>query len=317
MVSLRSIVCSLALIAACLSCGGGDRPTPTVPGAPSSPGVPAPAPGPGLGPVGTGAHAYFEALSSRADVVGAYSLRDQGMIETYVRNRPNRSVTYDYAADTYPAKQDAAKIVIPADRVSLPNQIWLPVNRTAPVLITWDAWFGREFAHSNHGITRYKNFHICSPEDTLWYEVRSDFKRANLPAIAMVDTRGNFKGLKGPNVTNTDPIEPQANQFTIFPETWVRYWALVDVRQTDRAAPEWSLVSLWVADENTDAVQILEQRQIKVDRHVGIFRLEYNTSTEFSRTPARGPMVAYARNVVMLGDIRYQDVPALFQRPRK
>ena len=307
----RTLAVTLAALtfAGLLSCKGGD-PQPLR--SPVAPETPAPTPPPVPAPSSAG-HAYFERVRTRPEVVASYSLRDQAMLDSFAHGPGIRAdyVTYDYAADAYPAKQDAAKVTIPPDRVSLPTQIRIPLNRVQPTLVTWDAWFGKEFLFSYHGIAGYKNFQFTSPNAMIWFEVRSRFIEAPAGAIARVDTRGYFRDGMGPNVTKAAPIEPQAGTFVIRPETWVRYWAFIDIRQTDPGSPEWSTLSLWVADETDGPVQIIDRRQIKLNATLGMFWLEYNTSSNVERQ--RGPLVGYARNVVVLGNVT--DIPSLFERP--
>lgn len=305
--TLRNLVLA-AVPAALLACGGSKgHPGPVSPVIPS---LAAPEPSPL--PDGR-SHAYFEMLRARPDVIGAFSLREQSMIDEYSHGPPTdaRYVTYDFSNDTDPRRQDAAKITIPPDRVSLPTQVRIPLYRTEPTLVTWDAWFGREFQFANHGIAGYKNFQFSSPNAVIWFEVRSRFIEALPPDIATVDTRGYFRNGMGPNVTKDVPILPQAGTFTIRPETWTRYWALIDIRQTDPSSAAWSTVSLWVADEKQGPVQIIDRRQIKVDQSVGMFWLEYNSSSNVVRT--RGPLVGYVRNIVVLSDVT--NPASLLERP--
>jgi len=132
-------------------------------------------------------------------------------------------------------------------------------------------------------------------------------------AIGVVDARG-YGGQDhpfGPNVTNAAPLSPEVGSFTIRPTTWTRYWAFIEQRAND-----WDLVSLWVADENHDPVQILDRLQLSVKGSVDQFWLEFNTSSH-GKGVALPERVAYARNVAMLRNIEYKDVKTLFQRPVK
>lgn len=327
-----------------------------------------------------GPHAYFEMLSARPDCMAAYSLRDKAQLEEFKnsKRKPQR-VTYDPAADTDPRRQDAAKIVVPAGKVSLGNTVRLPIGTSdgTTTLVTWDAWFGREFRFENTSIGNYKTFQFASPKDRIWFEVRTRFKQdeerqtkraqnirrraalragerhaqtqpaesvpspskaerpkrraarkqaeaaAEEPAaapdltrpadsgdiIGMVDARGYGGQDKpfGPNVTNSAPLSPQIGTFAVQPETWTRYWALIEQRAND-----WDLVSLWVADEHHDPVQILDRLQLSVKGSVDQFWLEYNTSSK-GKGAALPERVGYARNVVMLRNVK--DVASLLVRP--
>jgi hypothetical protein len=248
--------------------------------------------------------------------MAAYSLRDQAQIDQYrTKKRQSSWVTYDPPADPDPRRQDAAKIVVPADRPSLPTQVRLPIPPWAgsSLMVTWDAWWGSEFRHENTGIGNYKAFQLSS-DDRIWTEVRSRFQQAEgSPAVANVDVRFYGGESTGPNVTDNVPLSPQVGTFAIQPETWTRYWAFF------KPAGEWYEFSLWMADENLDAVLLIDRLQLKPNpdssrRDWEKFWLEYNTSAN-TIPEGRGPLVAYARNVVMLRNV--PDPTNLLQRPQR
>src|SRR5688572_24362708 len=78
-------------------------------------------------------HGYFDALVNRPEHWKSYSLRDQRQLQTrenggYAHcNACPLAVTYDPTNDPDPRRQDAAKVVIPANRNSLPNQVRVPM----------------------------------------------------------------------------------------------------------------------------------------------------------------------------------------------
>jgi len=313
------VACSVTLAVA-LSCGGPKDSqslgSPTAPGPIVNPPAPVPAPVPGA------PHRYFDSLKGRTDVLAAYSLRDQAMLDTYAHGPAATAVnvTYDFANDPYPNKQDAAKVTIPADQVSLLDTVRLPIPPTGgqSLMVTWDAWWGREFETSHSGLGNYKNFQFASPATRIWTEIKSDFDSPSRPAgaIAMITVRSyGDSGEKtlGPNVSDKNPLSPQAAQFAIAPETWTRYWVFF------KPAGGWYEFSLWVADETRDPVLLLNRLQLTPNFPRGAdaweeFWLEYNTSG--NRIPVgRGPLVGYARNVVMLRNLT--EVPPLLERPTR
>lgn len=131
-----------------------------------------------------GPHAYYFALGSRPDCAAAYSLRNPAQLEqyrTYKGTRP-ASVTYDPANDTDPRRQDAAKMVIPGHAASLPSQLRFPIGAHHPqnLMVTYDLWYGKEFAYANTGIDRYKGMlQFASPAGAFWTSLHGDFKNAN------------------------------------------------------------------------------------------------------------------------------------------
>jgi len=265
-----------------------------------------------------GPHAYFDALSLRGECMVAYSLRDMSQLLAFMDSTSKTwDVTYDPAHDPDPRRQDAAKLLIPASTVSLPNNVRLPIPDpgTDSVLVTWDSWLGREFAFANTGISNYKHFQFASPAARIWTEVKADFDYAQHfpPAVAMLRVRyygEKAQGEAGPNVTNENPLSPQASEFPILPEVWTRYWAYF------KPAGNWFEFSMWMADETHGPVKVLDRLQIQPNYSLGAtgwekFWLEYNTSDHgLPVFPAR---TAYARNVVMLKGVA--DPTTLLERP--
>lgn len=280
-------------------------------------------------PIPPGSHGYFDSLVVRSDLLAAYSLRDDEQIyQVTMQKRQPRYITYDPRRDPDPRRQDAAKIFIPADKTSVPNQVRMPIPPVPgdSLLVTWDAWFGKEWRMESQGSGTYKQFQFSS-NDRIWTEIRSRFDQARATgALAMVDVRsygqtaagrldGPFYRTLGPNVTQSQPLAPQAAQFGLAPETWTRYWVHF------RPMGEWYEFSVWVADETRDPVRLFRALQMKPNPNDqsafwNKFWLEYNTSLDSSRMPAgRGPLVSYARNVVMLRGII--DPTRLLVRPAK
>ncbi len=261
-------------------------------------------------PAGGDPHRYFRALASRRDHVVSYSLRDPAQLASRARGGYSQSetrdlgVTYAPATDTYPRKQDAAKVAIPADGNNLRNQVRLPLqHKEAGFLVTWDAWWGEEFAYERSGIEDYKAFQLESG-GRIWTEIRARFRRAaRFPgAVALIDIRP-YRGSserRGAVVAGTKygngSLGGLLTNFPIAPNTWTRYW----VQLIPRGEGGWWDLSMWVADEKRDATQLYNNQAVKPngtgwDR----FWLEYNTSTSGVK-PGRGELVAYARNVVVL-----------------
>jgi hypothetical protein len=197
---------------------------------------------------------------------------------------------------------------------SLANQVWLPITTLDgnSYLVTWDAWFGKELRRAESGLINWKTFQFDAPRrpggrPTIWFEVRTRFDLAPTPGdVAMVDAR-SYSTPHGPNVTDLQPLEPAVGTFVVRPETWLRYWVLIEQKASD-----WDLMSLWVADEHTDPVQLINRLQFEAHDGIRRFRFEYNTSQD-PLGAKRGPLVSYFRNFVMLQGV--SNVPALMQRP--
>jgi hypothetical protein len=263
-------------------------------------------------------HTYFTTLSLRSDCLAAYSLRNNNQVLAYMDHHRWIDVSYDPGGDPDPRRQDAAKIVVPAGSVSLPNNVRVPIPPVGSesLFVTWDAWMGAEFAYAKTGIGHYKHFQLASGEGTgrIWTEIKSTFSGRDHKApagLADVEVRlygQPEEGLIGPNVTNVHPASPMVGQFAVQPETWTRYWALLN------PVGEWHEFSVWVADTGRNPVQIIDRLQIKPVRTSGrwvSFWLEYNSSSNLhEKQQAR---VSYARNIVMLRGVT--NVQGLLQRP--
>ena len=277
------------------------------------------APAPPAG--GAAPHAYFEQLVARPEHWKSYSLRDPRQLATRENggyaNSNSRPlfVTYDPAGDPDPRRQDAAKVVITTEGNSLRNQVRPPMGTEEghSYLVTWDAWFGDEYRWERGGIPQQKTFQFSS--GGIWFEIQTRFNLGKGGHIGQVTARGyNRHGRDvsrdvafGPNVTDRNPL-PMVGEFIISPERWTRYWALIEQRKGD-----YDLVSLWVADEQTDPVHVLDRLQLKAaDGTIDRFYLEYNTSTSEIRE-GRPELVSYVRNLVMLRDVA--NPTALMVRP--
>jgi hypothetical protein len=265
-------------------------------------------------------HSYFDALVERPEHWKSFSLRDARQLQTranggyaYCNSCP-LAVTYDPANDSDYRRQDAAKVVIPAGKNNLPNQVRLPLGTSDGSLyfITWDVWFGQEFEPQNTGISNHKTFQISS-NDSLWFEIQSRWNQGGRDGLAQVTGRaytGNRQRDEaiGPNVQGLDPLMPMVGSFVLKEHRWTRYWAVIDQRAAD-----YDLTSLWVADETTNPVQLLDKLQLNAyAAKLDSFWIEFNTSTDTAPLD-RGPLIAYIRNIAVLRDV--VNPASLMQRP--
>lgn len=265
-------------------------------------------------PTGQPYNLYFESLQTMPEHWRSYSLRSQAQLEEFkASNSKPPSVNYDSA-------MDAARVTIPVGTNSLPNQVWLPMETEDghSYTVIWDARFGTEVRADLSGLRNWKTFQFRAAkaygdEEGIWCEVqtridggRDPFKTPLSPDfIGGVDVRGYRTW--GPNVTFREPLEPRFASFPVRPETWTRYFWRIEQRAND-----WDLISLWVADENTDPVQIIDRLQGEVFGRIGHFDLEFNTSNS-EILPGRGELNVHVRNVAMLRDVA--DITPLLQRP--
>jgi hypothetical protein len=282
----------------------------------------------------SGSYSYYDSLISRSDCLRAYSLRQAWMLKTRqnggysVANSRPVMVTYDPATDTYPQRQDAAKIVIPNTGNSLTNQVRLPIpsHGRNSLFVTWDVWFGKEYKYDVHNIASHKIWQFGSPKDRIHTELRTRYSLAPAGNIAVIDGRQYpdgedlsnpplYKYAVGPNITKYSTLAPRLGTFVVRPETWTRLFAYF---KAPAASDGWWEYSVWAADAQAGPVLIYDRLYIKPSPDVNEWKdfwLEYNTSTTLERSnrPDRPTLVAYARNVVMLKGV--SDVKPLLQRP--
>lgn len=225
-----------------------------------------------------------------------------------------------------PAASHRAGALIPRGGNSLANQVVYPLATSDGHnwLLTWDAMWPNGWNYPESGLTNHKTFMISAPNTAggkmkNLIEVRTRYDGGSKPfnvalspdVVAAVDMRG-YSVPAGPNVLGQDgPVKPMVGTFAIRPFKWVRYYLLIEQHTTD---PEWDLVTLWVGDEDTDPVLINDRMQFHAHGKIGDFRLRYNTSTEELK-PGRSLLRAWVKNLAVLKGVRYEDVPALMQRP--
>lgn len=259
---------------------------------------------------GTGAHAYFEALRAHPAHWRSYSLRDQAQLNKYSQKKPAvyPPVTYDPANDTYHTPQDAAKVVIASD--SLQNQVRLPLELIGgSALITWDAWWGREYITNRGQLVTHKTFQIASAWDgsARFIEIRNQYTQGGVEHVSDVDIRSYWPSRPPASLGPNGRQLPMVGTFKVKPQTWTRYFAFWESNPTGGDA-----FSLWVADEISEPVQLYDRiAQDAKDETLIQLWIEFNSSS--TRDVAFGPLTAYVRNVVVLRNVA--DPRALFQRP--
>jgi hypothetical protein len=187
-------------------------------------------------------------------------------------------VFYLYPRDPDSRRQDAMKIVIPAESADLPTQVILPIGSHHPknLLVTWDIWWGSEFNYAHAGILRYKGVpQFGSPDERIWTSLHTDFPKADLnkhnlppggPYVTMTYphssaevsvkspfTRGGVnsrlpygapskeqRNYGGEMVGPLDTsVRPEGMEFGVVAETWTRYWAFFERDE----ANDWDVTS--------------------------------------------------------------------------
>jgi len=210
---------------------------------------------------------------------------------------------------------------------SLANQVRVPVDSHdgATWFFTWDAYFTDSYL--DNGIGNFKTFQLSSDQN-IWLEPQTHFdggspRPAHFDPLQHVAVAGRMRsynklagaanylandehksGYLGPSVTNNNPLLPAAGDFfVVHPNRWTRWWIRIEQRAND-----YDIMDAWMADEQTDAVQIYSGIPVSVRPTHGVdtinsFYVEFNTSTTNlspGRTKDFRDLVAYVRNIAIL-----------------
>lgn len=210
----------------------------------------------------------------------------------------------------------AAGTELQASTNGLPNPVFLPLALSGDHdwLITWEAMYADSWKRSISGIAGNKTFQITarkSPDGGAgtWFEVKTRVDLAPTPAdIGLVGLRG-YSIPQGTNVTNQTTLTPVAGKFVLKPYMKTRYWLLIEQRTGG-----WDHVSLWVADEQTAPVKLVDRLEFESHDMVSEFWIEGDDSQYFLGVN-RPDMVMWVDDVAVLRDP--QDLEALLIRPGK
>ena len=283
---------------------------------------------------------YYDTLVNRPDCMSGYSLRDAAQVNRYKSGTYPNTVSYDYARDPFPQKQDAAKwtwgdtgpkgLNPNAEQIRVPIGLTRPASGSSKVLIIsdhwWDdSWFTEWIELRDDGTKgRLEGWKWQQVTDNvtgnqnIWFEPQMRFIGRD-GILALFGARG-YNSVRAPTVKGgsglvidgvnygSDGLGPMLHSFGAKAFTWTRSY--IEVEQ--RAGDGYAHLSLWMADETRDPVVILRDAQMVSGGINGSFYIEYNTSR-----PKRigGPMVAYAKNIVILKNVA--DPTSVFARPIK
>jgi hypothetical protein len=254
-----------------------------------------------------GANDYFDMLRAHPNHWKSWSLRrPEDVTPTFIKGGPPYYVTYDPDNDTYPLKQDAAKVTIVSTKNSLITQGWYPLNTVDghTYLITWDMWFPPEvMSYLMPPVQNWKTIQLRAPNRlgghyATWFETQTNFQFAPLPTdVAKLTYRTYGYSVKE---NYADVV------YGIKPATWNRYWTFID--QTSGL----DTMAAWIADENRDPINTLIQHITDCYGGINYFNLEFNTSMDPLRE-GRPDYCVYIKNIAVLQDL--PSYTSLLQRP--
>jgi hypothetical protein len=230
-----------------------------------------------------------------------------------------------------------------------------PMTLGKPYLIIVDAYYGDEWRQAISGIDAHKAYQLDGPDRPggsakIWWEVNQGYKgnvkypvhdqdevchcRIRHYAISIRQgPNGAWFGVPvGPNVStgshSLTPCEPHT-PFMIRPQKWTRYYHLIEYGMDTLTIADYNggplpegwpdqrgtLMSLWVTDEDREAVQVYNRAQVTLwTPGIRQFWHEFNTSLDTIKA-GRPNLVAYFRNVLMFEDVGYGNVPGLLRKP--
>lgn len=217
---------------------------------------------------------------------------------------------------------------------SLTNQVRVPLltEDGHSYLFTWDGYWTDSYM--NMWPMAHKAFQFGSGGsggNQIWLEPQTDFTgyqdtcfnkaihafsaqyRSYNAANTLSDWMATDGNQVGPGTINSQ-LKPKVGQFCAKPNMWTRWWVRINQRTNN-----WDDLDAWVADETTEAVQILRGLKISVrttgptPNQIADFWLEFNTSTSTHIRLDQRDLVAYVRNFVALRDVG--DVNSLLVRP--
>ena len=234
---------------------------------------------------------------------------------------------------TVAAAHPAGALVMAASN-SLPNGLKIPIDMEDghTYLITWDALWTDGWRYPNSGLSGNKSFQITA-DGKKWLEVKTQFDGAGRAGfdptrhVASVEARlyntiltppqpdwsltnGNAAG---PNVSADNLLAPKTGTFFIKPNVWTRFWWVIEQRVND-----YDLISLWVADEQTDPVLLFNRLQASArppEFSMDGFWVEFNDSQVALGPNRTGDLIAYVRNLAILEDPR-TPIPDLLLPPK-
>jgi hypothetical protein len=299
-------------------------------------------------------HAYYVALASRPDCFAAYSLRDDSQVVQRSTYLGPRDLAYIYPDDPDPRRQDAMRILTRADQAGPGEGLKLPVGKHYPqnLLTVEDRWWGAEMAYHNTKIAYYKGdpyfdfggtsaTHIAVKTMPQQAEQNTHTLPSGGPYVLMLgpqfinavnkypyplplrlpynvpskETRNYGNEGAGPRDTSAGP---EGAEFGAVAERWTRIWHFFERAPEEdwdgKTAYRWFM---WAADTTRGPVRILNGVVISMPT-AGIthWRMHMGVGNAYTEVPAgRGPLVAYARNVVALHGTSKADVLTLLERP--
>ena len=260
-------------------------------------------------------HTYYESLASRpGDCMAAYSLRSQAQLDGLETAADSSTVRRPIV---YDAVQDAAMATIYAPVSADVKGKFLPMRTaTGSLLLTWDFRFDEQFRWLTEGhLRRHKTWRL-NPGP--WLAVRTDYQHAaHVGEFAEILFSMPASRFLGPGSTRGAPswfgeaLQPALATFYFGPDTWVRVWIFVEGLEK-----EVCYMSVWVADERRDPVQIYNNIALLPNHEGGglfNFQIEYDTSGDQATNPKE--MHSWNRNVVMLRNVSKATVAGLLKRP--
>lgn len=248
-----------------------------------------------------GDQSYFDMLVARPEHHSSTALGSVAEVDEGINfSDPADSTT------TYDGQLDAAKFIVPANSGSLVigDQVRHQFERvdSGSLFIFWEARASAYWSAPGavDGVETHKAFQISDGGD-LTLEPRFRFVQSDPPFFARADMRV-YGDQSGVEVGPADSVAPQAGEFEFLPETWTRFWVVMDFDQNQ--------LSYWVGDTDQPITQVLDDVPFDWTGNYGPgfgvdeFWFEFNTSQ--ARTSDEEPCF-WGRNLAILRDVEDPD----------
>jgi hypothetical protein len=233
----------------------------------------------------------------------------------------------------------------------------VPPVMSGSLIFSWDWYWGPEFLANHGNMNHYKMFHFITGGHAWWTLMHSPAWAGLAPTgpgevgkawDSVVTPSGYPNGmiarepLQPAGLGTPDQKKGGGEQTPIFHSRWYRYWVEVKLFQPPSAFSDWNastgavlqpnpndpqgrwhMVSQWIADENGSVRRLMYRVPMgwaaNWSPHISRFDLEMNSSQSTAGYTFVGPLVGYARNVIILRNYNLPSVPEtdslLFQRP--
>lgn len=273
----------------------------------------------------SGQNAYFDSFVAMSGAKG-FPLRSQAEIDSY----PEKAQFSDRQPIVYDPVADAALLrFFPKVSMDIRGRD-IPIEVTGTFTLTWDFKFDESFRWIGPGyVARHKTWRH---DPGSWTPVRTDYRHAatkhgkfaevfvTSPSPITLVPGKSWRQKDDPNnpLNHSDgpigeTLQPRVGAFYFEPNTWTRIWEHVEDFDKDPC-----YLSVWVADEQRDAVQLYDRIALRANgsQYLTDLFIEFDSSADSNpNSPITDVQRAWTRNVALVKGLALADVLPLLQKP--